>query len=144
MALAGLLAHAQEYLALALSSLAAGGAAGFLLGAIASRSNGLRAPLLTLGNVARVVPSLAVLTFMLPLLGVGFAPAFCALALLATAPVLINTDVAFRSVPAETLEAADAMGMTAMQRFVRVEWPLAAPVAFVGFRTASTEVIASA
>lgn len=141
---ADLINHIRDYLVLALSALAAGGAVGFLLGALAARSAAFRTPLLAFGNLARVVPSLALLTFMLPLLGVGFVPAFCALALLATAPVLMNTDIAFRALPSAVLETADAMGMTAPQRFFRVEWPLAAPVVFVGFRTAATEVIASA
>lgn len=144
MAAGNLLVHVRDYLALALAALCAGGAAGLVLGICASRTRALRAPLLALGNLARVVPSLALLTFMLPVLGVGFAPAFCALALLAAAPLLINTDVAFRSLPPDVLEAAGAMGMSARERFIRVEWPLAAPVAFAGFRIAATEVIASA
>src|SRR5689334_8949353 len=49
-------------------------------------------------NAARVVPSLAVLVLMLPLLGLGFAPALVALMLLACPPILVNTYVAFRDV----------------------------------------------
>src|SRR5690348_11788093 len=44
-------------------------------------------------SAARVVPSLAVLTIMLPILGLGFAPALVALVLLACPPILINTYV---------------------------------------------------
>ncbi len=36
------------------------------------------------------------------------------------------------------------MGMTGRQVRNRVEWPLAVPLVFAGFRTASIEVIASA
>lgn len=84
------------------------------------------------------------LTFMLPVLGVGFAPAVAALTLLAIPPVAINADVAFRGVPAAALDAARGMGMTPVQSFARVEWPLAFPLLFAGVRTAATEVIASA
>ena len=139
-----LASHVQVYCVLAASALGAGGAAGLLLGILAAKGGRFRAALLALGNIARVVPSLAVLTFMLPLFGVGFVPAFAALSLLAAAPVLINTDLALRSVPAPVLEAAAGMGMTASQRFWRIEWPLALPIVFTGIRTAATEVIASA
>src|SRR5207253_8562047 len=48
------------------------------------------ATLVALISAARVVPSLAVLTFVLPLLGLGFWPALVALSLLAIPPILIN------------------------------------------------------
>ena len=84
------------------------------------------------------------LTFMLPILGVGFVPAAAALSLLAIPPIAINADLAFRGVPLAALDAARGMGMTPLQMFARVEWPLAFPFLFVGVRTAATEVIASA
>lgn len=139
-----LAAHTWTYLALVAAALCAGVAAGVPLGIVTSHLAGLRAPILALGNIGRVVPSLAVLTFMLPLFGVGFLPAFIALTLLATAPALINTDLAFRTVPAPVRDAARGMGMTAAQQLRRVEFPLAFPVLFAGVRTAATEVIASA
>jgi osmoprotectant transport system permease protein len=139
-----LASHAVAYLVLAAAALAAGAAVGIPLGIVTSHVLALRTPILALGNIARVVPSLAVLTFMLPLFGVGFVPAFAALTLLATAPVLINTDLAFRSVPPAVLEAARGMGMTTRQQLRRVEWPLAFPILFTGLRTAATEVIGSA
>ncbi len=141
---ADLAAHTEMYLALAISALAAGALAGLALGTAAAHLPALRGVLLSLGNLARVLPSLAVLTFMLPLFGVGFVPAFAALTLLAAAPVLLTTDLAFRSVPVAALDAATGMGMTALQRLALVEWPLALPLVFTGIRTAATEVIASA
>ena len=58
----------------------------------------------------RVVPSLAVLTLALPLLGLGFKPALLALVVLALPPILVNTDVGLRAVPRATLEAARGTG----------------------------------
>ncbi len=137
-------AHAVTYVILVAAALAAGTAAGLILGTFASHVPATRALLLAVGNVGRVVPSLAILTFMLPAFGVGFLPAFVALALLASAPVLINTDLAFRSVPLPVIDAARGMGMTALQQLFAVEWPVAFPIAFAGIRTAATEVVASA
>ncbi len=95
-------------------------------------------------NAARVVPSLAVLALMLPFLGLGFAPALVALALLALPPVVLNTYVGYRDVDAAIKEAAAAMGMTAAQIIRTVESPIAFPVVVTGIRTAAVEVIASA
>lgn len=92
----------------------------------------------------RVVPSLAVLAFVLPFTGVGYVSALVALTLLACPPILINTDVAFRDIEPSVLEAARGMGMHAAQRLRRVEYPLALPVMIAGLRTSTVEVIASA
>jgi osmoprotectant transport system permease protein len=139
-----LAAHIRTYLALAASAVALGCLAGVPLGVLSSHVPAARTPVLALVNLGRVVPSLAVLTFMLPILGVGFVPALAALALLAIPPVAINADLAFRGVPGPAIDAARGMGMTAAQVFARVEWPLAFPLLFTGVRTAATEVIGSA
>lgn len=97
-----------------------------------------------IAGVFRIVPSLAVLIICVPYLGVGTLPAVVALTVLAIPPVLINTAVAFRNVPAEMIEAARGLGMSPTQMFWRIQVPLAFPVAFSGIRTASIEVIASA
>ena len=134
----------ETYLALAVSALALGAVAGVALGTAAAHTGAGRIPLVALVNIGRAVPSLALLTFMVPVLGLGFAPALAALAILATAPVAITTDVAFRNVSPAAIDAARGLGMTGAQTLLRVEWPLAFPVIFTGVRTAATEVIASA
>ena len=139
-----LAAHLKVYVALAGAALALGCLAGIPLGILAARVRAARTPVLTLANLGRVVPSLAVLTFMIPLLGVGFVPALAALTLLAIAPIAINTDLGLRTVPAPAIDAARGMGMTSSQILLRVEWPLAFPITFAGIRTSATEVIASA
>jgi osmoprotectant transport system permease protein len=114
------------------------------LGLVLSRRPAGAALAINGGNVAKTVPSLAVLALMLPILGTGFVPALVALILLALPPVLINTVVAIRRVDAEVVDAARAMGMTPRQAVRRIELPLALPVVFAGIRIAAVEVVASA
>lgn len=139
----GILLHLEAYVLLAGTALTIACALGVPLGIAAARTR-VRSALLGLASIGRVVPSLAVLTFMLPLLGVGFAPALAALVLLATAPVLLGTELALRTLPIAVLDAADGLGMSRRQRLRRVELPLALPLIFSSVRTATTEVIASA
>jgi osmoprotectant transport system permease protein len=93
---------------------------------------------------ARVVPSLAILLLLLPVLGLGEAPALVALTVLAGPPLVINTDAGLRSVAPAALEAARGIGMTGPQVFWRVQVPLALPVIVAGTRTAGVEIVASA
>jgi len=136
--------HVRDHLVLSGCALALALLAGLPLGALLARLAGSREALLAAINAARVIPSLAVLALMLPLVGVGFTPALCALVLLAIPPIAITTDIALRGVPAATVEAARGLGMSPRQIRARVQWPLALPVVFAGVRTATVEVIASA
>ncbi|MBV9699819.1 MAG: ABC transporter permease subunit [Candidatus Eremiobacteraeota bacterium] len=136
--------HVLQHLGLAASALALALVVAVPLGILAANRAALRGGVLGLASVGRTLPSLAILMLLLPLLGVGVAPAVVALALLAIPPIVINVDVGIRGVAPAALEAATAMGMTGAQRFFRVIVPLAIPVSLSGVRTATTETIASA
>ena len=95
-------------------------------------------------QVLRVIPSLAILVLLIPVAGTGALPAVIALTILAVPPVLLNTIVGFRDVPAFMTESAAGMGMTDREILWNVRIPLALPLIFAGIRTALVEVIASA
>jgi osmoprotectant transport system permease protein len=139
-----LLSEAGRHAFLAASALAAALAVGTPLGVLASFDSPGRGPILALAALGRTLPSIAVLTLLLPYLGVGVAPALVALLLLALPPIVVNVDLGIRAVPAGVLDAATGLGMTPAQRFVRIVVPSALPVAVAGVRTASVEVIGSA
>jgi osmoprotectant transport system permease protein len=133
----------RTHVALSASALGVAALLCLPLGVLASRHAWGRAAIATVNGI-RVIPSLAILALVLPWLGLGFASALVALVVLACPPVLVNTDVAFRGVDANALEAARAMGMTSGQVLWRVETPLALPVVLSGLRVAAVEVVASA
>jgi osmoprotectant transport system permease protein len=95
-------------------------------------------------NIGRALPSLAIISIMLGLLGVGFVNAMVAMVILAIPPILTNSYVAIDQVDQDAVEAAKGMGMTPRQVLVRVELPLALPLIFAGIRTAAVYVIATA
>ena len=114
------------------------------LGIVTSRFGRVARITINIIGIGRVIPSIAVLLALYPVLGLGFTPALIALTLLAFPPVLINTDAGLRGVDSSMLEAARGMGMTTLGRLWQIELPLALPVLVGGIRTASVEVIASA
>ena len=139
-----LLGELERHVLLAAVALAAAVCVGVPVGMLSAFNRRLSPFVLGLANIGRVIPSLAMLTLMLPFFGVGFKSAVIALALLAVPPIAINTDLAFRSVSDAVRDAARGMGMTFRQRVLRVETPVALPVLMTGVRTAATELIASA
>ena len=98
----------------------------------------------SLFGILRVIPSLAILLLMLPVMGTGTAPAAAALVLLAIPPVLINTIAGLEGVPEFMLETAEALGMENRQIWTKVRFPLAMPLILTGIKTAAVEIIASA
>ena len=94
--------------------------------------------------VLRVIPSLAILLLMVPLLGTGTAPAVVALVLLAVPPILMNTVAGLEGVPAFMLETGEGLGMTPSQVWTKVRFPLAMPMLLTGMKTAAVEIVSSA
>jgi osmoprotectant transport system permease protein len=88
---------------------------------------------LLLGPLAWLAAALPALQ-RLGLGGTGTAPAVLALAAYALLPVVRNTLAGLDGVPAAALDAARGMGMSARQRLLRVQLPLAWPSLLAGLR----------
>jgi len=99
---------------------------------------------INVSNVGRALPSLAVISIGLGLLGVGFTNVLVALVILAAPVMLTNAYVAVDQVDQDAVRAARAMGMKPLQVLWRVELPLALPLMFAGIRTAAVYVVATA
>jgi osmoprotectant transport system permease protein len=99
---------------------------------------------INVSNVGRALPSLAVISIGLGILGVGFLNVMVALVILAAPVMLTNAYVAVDQVDQDAVRAARAMGMRPLQTLLRVELPLALPLIFAGMRTAAVYVVATA
>jgi osmoprotectant transport system permease protein len=99
---------------------------------------------INVSNVGRALPSLAVISIGLGILGVGFLNVTVALVILAAPVMLTNAYVAVSQVDEDAVRAARAMGMRSLQTLLRVELPLALPLIFAGIRTAAVYVVATA
>ncbi|WP_251978449.1 ABC transporter permease [Salinicola avicenniae] len=92
--------------------------------------------LMQLLNVGTTIPTLAVLALSMSFLGIGTAPAIFGLFVATLLPIARNTYVGLRSVSPALMEAAAGIGMSPLQRLLRVELPNALYVIFAGIRTA--------
>ena len=88
-------------------------------------------------GVLQTLPGIALLAFMIPLLGIGVVPALAALFLYSIYPILRNTYSGVRDAAPEAVAAGRALGMTPRQILRWVRLPLAAPVIMAGIRTAA-------
>lgn len=110
---------------------------GVPLGIGIARRPRLAGTVLGVAGVLQTVPSVALLGFLIPLLGIGVWPALVALFLYALLPIIRNTYVGLTEVSPAVLDAARGVGMTDRQVLAKVQLPLALPVIFAGVRTAT-------
>jgi osmoprotectant transport system permease protein len=99
---------------------------------------------INVSNIGRALPSLAVISIGIGILGIGFVNTMVALVILAGPVILTNAYVAVHHVDQDAVQAARAMGMRPAQVLWRVELPLALPLIFAGIRTATVYVVATA
>ena len=114
------------------------------LGLILERARGVAEPAIRALGVIQTIPSIAMLAFMIPLLGIGTTPALVALWLYALYPIARNTFSGVRDADPAAVEAAEALGATPRQRLLMVRLPLAAPVIMSGVRTAAVITVGAA
>ncbi|MEM1043374.1 MAG: glycine betaine ABC transporter substrate-binding protein [Bacteroidota bacterium] len=141
---ARLWARTKEHLGLVGLSLLAAILVAVPLGVAAAKVGWLEQPLLGIVGVIYTVPSLALLVFMIPLLGIGAVPAMVALFLYSLLPIVRNTHAGLKGIPGPLLESAEALGLPARARLRLVELPLAAPTILAGIKTSAVLNIGTA
>lgn len=95
-------------------------------------------------SALRVVPSIATMLILMPVMGTGLLPAITALTILGLPPVIINTALGLQSVDRALIEAAEACAMNDARIFRSVRLPLAMPMIITGLRMAGLSVAAGA
>jgi osmoprotectant transport system permease protein len=132
-----LLEQTLQHIGLTFISLLIAVVIGVPLGILITRKQRLAGLLLGIAGVLQTIPSIALLGFMIPLLGIGAKPAIVALFLYALLPIIRNTYTGILQVDPAVTDAARGMGMSDRQLLFRVQLPLAMPVMLAGIRTAT-------
>lgn len=130
-----------QHINLSLSAVALAVLFALPLGILLSRSPRVAQPIMTVVGLLQTLPSVALLAFMIPLLGIGDRPALVALFLYALMPILRSTYTGLRGVDEAAKEAGRGMGMTPLQMLIMVEMPLAFRVIMSGVRVSTVLII---
>ncbi|MCK0068978.1 glycine betaine ABC transporter substrate-binding protein [Kordiimonas laminariae] len=107
------------------------------LGIWATKSPKLAYIIMPVVSIVQTIPSLALFVFLIPLLGIGFAPAFFALFIYSLLPIVRNTHAGLSAIPRDIIQSADALGLPAGARLRLVELPIALPSILAGIKTSA-------
>ena len=133
-----------EHLGLVTAAVTLAVLVGLPLGILAARSAVLgQAELMAVG-VLQTIPALALLCFMIPVLGIGTLPALVALFLYALLPIVRATYTGLTTLDRQLLEIADVLGLTGWRRLARIELPLASVNILAGIKTAAIWTVGTA
>ncbi|HBC9087484.1 TPA: ABC transporter permease [Citrobacter koseri] len=133
---------------------------GVPLGIWCSFATARQGPVFAVLNVIQTIPSVALFGLLIaPLAGLvkawpwlgtlgvagtGLTPALIALVLYALLPLVRGVVAGLNQVPRDVLESARAMGMSASQRFIHVQLPLALPVFLRSLRVVMVQTVGMA
>ncbi|WP_409968003.1 ABC transporter permease/substrate-binding protein [Bengtsoniella intestinalis] len=110
---------------------------GVPLGIIIFNSVTARKPVMSIANLVQAIPSLALLGFFVPYLGIGASTAISMVVLYSLLPILKNTYTGLANINPDMIEAAKGIGMTRRQVLLKVQLPLALPVIMAGIRVSA-------
>jgi osmoprotectant transport system permease protein len=127
----------REHLFLVAVSLGAAIALAVPVGVLAAKRQRLGPAILGVTGVIQTIPSLALLVFMIPLLGIGAPPAIAALFLYSLLPIVRNTHAGLHDIPTPLRESAEALGLPPAARLLRIELPLAGRAILAGIKTSA-------
>jgi len=137
-------AAVKTHLSMSFLALLASCVIGIGLGILSAKKQSVSGTIVNLFSMLKMIPSLAVMLVIMPVLGTGFRPAFLALLLHAIPVILINAYSGFRSISPAILESAEGLGLRRWEILVKIEMPLAMPLIFTGIRTSMVDILASA
>ncbi|MDE0802292.1 MAG: ABC transporter permease [Acidimicrobiales bacterium] len=126
-----------EHAKLVLTAMGFGVVIGLTLGIMIHRVTALRSPVLGILGVFLTLPSLALFAVFVPVVGIGDTGPIIALTMYALLPITRNTVTGLQEVDRAVVESAKGMGLSAVQRLVKVELPLAWPVILTGIRVST-------
>jgi osmoprotectant transport system permease protein len=130
-----------EHVLIALTALAIAAVISLGLGVWAARRPRVFAATLAITGALYTIPTLAFLALLIPVVGLGKTNVIIAMVAFSLVIMTRNVATGIRDVPADIVEAAKGMGMSATQLLVRIELPLALPVIVAGLRIATVTVI---
>lgn len=114
---------------------------GIPLGILVTKIKKLSKPIIGAANVVQAIPSLALLGFLIPALGIGSKPAIVMVVLYSLLPIVKNCYTGLINIEKDILEAAKGMGMTDNQILIKVQLPLAMPIIMAGIRISAVTAV---
>lgn len=117
---------------------------GLVLGILISYNKALAKIVLGINSIIQTIPSLALLALLIPLVGLGFAPAMLALFIYALLPIVQNTYSGIKNIDPEYIELGKSLALQELDILFKIKLAMAKPLIIAGIRTSAVICIGTA
>ena len=114
---------------------------GIPIGILISYIKKLNKPILGLASIFQAIPSMALLGFMIPFLGIGRVPAIVVVVLYSLLPIIKNTATGISGISDTMIESAKGIGLTNSQILFKIQIPQALPIIMAGVRISAVSAV---
>lgn len=114
---------------------------GVPLGIVITKNKRVASAVIGVANLVQAIPSLAILGFLIPVIGIGSTPAITMVVLYSMLPLIKNTYTGITNINPDMLEAAKGLGMTNSQTLRLIKIPLAMPIIMTGIRISAVTAV---
>ena len=133
-----------QHIVISFTSLAIAFAISLPVGILAARHERVFRWSIGISGFLYTIPTLAFLALLIPVVGLGRSNAIICMVAFSLMILIRNVATGLREVPADVVDAARGMGMSAREILLAIELPLALPVIVAGLRIATVTVISVA
>jgi osmoprotectant transport system permease protein len=125
-----------EHIVMVLIAMAISIVLGITVGILITRNKRAAKMVLNFTSIMMTIPSLALFSLLIPILGIGTAPAVVGMVAYTQLPIVRNVYIGITTIDPAIIEAARGMGLTERKIMLRIKLPLAIPAMMAGIRTA--------
>ena len=94
-----------------------------------------------IANLMQSIPSIGLLAFMVPFVGIGQKPAIIMVIIYALLPIIKNTYTGVTGIDPKLLEAARGIGLSKSQQLFKIQLPQALPYIMAGIRISAVTAV---
>ena len=114
---------------------------GVVIGIAITKNKTAASIVIGIANLMQSIPSIGLLAFMVPFVGIGQKPAIIMIVIYALLPIVKNTYTGITGIDPKMLEAAKGIGLSKWQRLLKVQLPIALPYIMAGIRISAVTAV---
>ena len=114
---------------------------GIPIGILISHFKTMNKAVMGIANTIQAIPSMALLGFLIPFLGIGVMPSIFMVVLYSLLPIIKNTYTSIEGINPQMIEAAEGIGLTKLQILFKIQIPMALPVIMAGVRISAVTAV---
>ncbi|KUO70514.1 MAG: choline ABC transporter permease [Clostridia bacterium BRH_c25] len=126
---------ALEHIVIVITAMLISIALGIITGVLITYYNKSAKIVLSIAGILMTVPSLALFSLLIPVMGIGKAPAIAGIVIYTQLPIIRNVYIGIMNIDPSIIEAANGMGISPRKIMYKIKLPLAFPVIMAGVRT---------